>query len=153
VNGGLPKRASVVVVGGGIVGSSLAFHLAHTGMSDVLLMERNVLTSRSTEHAAGLVANARGSIASPRCRSKGRGCMRHWKRRPGSKSDWSNRGVRNRIHYLRRFRFICVELVGRCQRGLERILVAMGGQRNWWCSVHAHTRVQKLSIKVGCQLS
>ena len=46
--GGLPKRASVVAVGGGIVGSSIAFHLAHTGMSDVLLMERNVLTSGTT---------------------------------------------------------------------------------------------------------
>jgi 4-methylaminobutanoate oxidase (formaldehyde-forming) len=35
-------------VGGGIVGSSIAFHLAHTGMSDVLLVERNVLTSGTT---------------------------------------------------------------------------------------------------------
>ncbi len=61
--GALPKRASVVVVGGGIVGSSIAYHLAQAGMSDVLLVERNVLTSGTTWHAAGLIANARGSVA------------------------------------------------------------------------------------------
>ena len=66
--GGLPKRASVVV-GSGIVGSSIAFHLAHTGLSDVLLVERNVLTSGTTQHAAGLVANACESIASPPLRN------------------------------------------------------------------------------------
>lgn len=59
----LPARASVVVVGGGIIGSSIAYHLARSGLDDVLLVERNVLTSGTTWHAAGLVANARGSIA------------------------------------------------------------------------------------------
>ena len=59
----LPQRASVVVVGGGIVGASIAYHLAEAGVSDVLLVERNVLTSGTTWHAAGLIANARGSIA------------------------------------------------------------------------------------------
>lgn len=59
----LPKRASVVVVGGGIVGASIAYHLADAGVGDVLLVERNVLTSGTTWHAAGLIAHARGSIA------------------------------------------------------------------------------------------
>lgn len=59
----LPPSASVVVVGGGIVGASIAYHLAEVGVSDVLLVERNVLTSGTTWHAAGLIANARGSIA------------------------------------------------------------------------------------------
>ncbi len=58
----LPQHASVVVVGGGIVGSSIAYHLAQTGVTDVLLVERNALTSGTTWHAAGLIANARGSI-------------------------------------------------------------------------------------------
>ena len=60
---GLPSRASVVVVGGGVIGSSIAYHLAMSGVDDVLLVERNVLTSGTTWHAAGLIANARGSIA------------------------------------------------------------------------------------------
>jgi len=62
-SGPLPGRASIVVVGGGIVGASIAYHLTLAGVSDVLLVERNVLTSGTTWHAAGLIANARGSIA------------------------------------------------------------------------------------------
>ena len=52
----LPDRAQVVVVGGGIIGASVAYHLAHAGLSDVLLLERDRLTSGTTWHAAGLMA-------------------------------------------------------------------------------------------------
>jgi len=45
----------VVVVGGGIIGSSVAYHLAHAGWSDVVLLERDRLTSGTTWHAAGLM--------------------------------------------------------------------------------------------------
>ncbi len=51
----LPQRARVVVVGGGIIGCSVAYHLAHLGWSDVVLVERDRLTSGTTWHAAGLV--------------------------------------------------------------------------------------------------
>ena len=51
----LPARARVVVVGGGVIGSSVAYHLAHAGWSDVLLLERDRLTSGTTWHAAGLM--------------------------------------------------------------------------------------------------
>jgi glycine cleavage system aminomethyltransferase T/glycine/D-amino acid oxidase-like deaminating enzyme len=52
----LPDRAQVVVVGGGIIGTSVAYHLAQLGMRDVLLLERDRLTSGTTWHAAGLMA-------------------------------------------------------------------------------------------------
>jgi 4-methylaminobutanoate oxidase (formaldehyde-forming) len=52
----LPERAQVVVVGGGIIGTSVAYHLAHAGFRDVLLLERDLLTSGTTWHAAGLMA-------------------------------------------------------------------------------------------------
>ena len=52
----LPARAQVVVVGGGIIGTSVAYHLAHAGLGDVLLLERDRLTSGTTWHAAGLMA-------------------------------------------------------------------------------------------------
>src|SRR5215469_3572597 len=54
--GSLPARAQVVVVGGGIIGTSVAYHLALMGWSDVLLLERDRLTSGTTWHAAGLMA-------------------------------------------------------------------------------------------------
>ncbi len=51
----LPARARVVVIGGGIIGCSVAYHLAHMGWKDVLLLERDRLTSGTTWHAAGLM--------------------------------------------------------------------------------------------------
>src|SRR3954462_12764145 len=53
--GDLPARARVVVIGGGVIGASVAYHLAHAGWSDVLLVERDRLTSGTTWHAAGLM--------------------------------------------------------------------------------------------------
>ena len=52
----VPDRARVVVIGGGIIGTSVAYHLAHRGVTDVVLLERDRLTSGTTWHAAGLMA-------------------------------------------------------------------------------------------------
>ena len=57
----LPSSAKVVIVGGGIVGCSVAYHLGKMGWSDVLLLERAKLSSGSTWHAAGLVGQLRTS--------------------------------------------------------------------------------------------
>jgi len=57
----LPPRAQVVIVGGGVIGSSTAYHLAKRGWTDVVLIERNQLTSGTTWHAAGLITTARPS--------------------------------------------------------------------------------------------
>ncbi|HEY4181261.1 MAG TPA: FAD-dependent oxidoreductase [Kofleriaceae bacterium] len=51
----LPQRARVVVVGGGIIGCSVAYHLAAAGWKDIVLLERDRLTSGTTWHAAGLM--------------------------------------------------------------------------------------------------
>jgi glycine/D-amino acid oxidase-like deaminating enzyme len=58
----LPKRARVVIVGGGVIGCSVAYHLTKLGWSDVVLLERKQLTSGTTWHAAGLVGQLRQSI-------------------------------------------------------------------------------------------
>src|SRR6059036_368696 len=51
----LPSRARAVVIGGGITGTSVAYHLAQAGWRDTVLVEKADLTSGSTCHAAGLV--------------------------------------------------------------------------------------------------
>ncbi len=51
----LPSHARVVVIGGGIIGTSVAYHLAHAGWKDTVLLERDRLTSGTTWHAAGLM--------------------------------------------------------------------------------------------------
>ena len=51
----LPARARVVIIGGGVIGASIAYHLAHLGITDVLVLERDRLTSGTTWHAAGLM--------------------------------------------------------------------------------------------------
>jgi 4-methylaminobutanoate oxidase (formaldehyde-forming) len=57
----LPRHARVVVVGGGIVGCSVAYHLALMGWTDVVLLEQGQLTSGTTWHAAGLVGQMRAN--------------------------------------------------------------------------------------------
>ena len=56
---GVPARAQVVVVGGGVVGAAIAYQLARRGWTDVVLLEQNTLTSGTTWHAAGLITQAR----------------------------------------------------------------------------------------------
>jgi len=57
----LPARADVVIIGGGIVGCSIAYHLTKDGITNVVLLERKQLTSGTTWHAAGLVGQLRAS--------------------------------------------------------------------------------------------
>jgi glycine cleavage system aminomethyltransferase T/glycine/D-amino acid oxidase-like deaminating enzyme len=59
----LPGTARCVIVGGGVGGTSIACHLAKLGWDDVVLVERNQLTSGSTFHSAGLVGQLRGSVS------------------------------------------------------------------------------------------
>ena len=54
----IPSHARVVIVGGGVIGVSIAYHLTKLGCSDVVLLERDQLTSGTTWHAAGLIASA-----------------------------------------------------------------------------------------------
>lgn len=57
----LPTKARCVIIGGGVVGCSLAYHLTKLGWTDVVLLERKKLTSGTTWHAAGLIAQLRAT--------------------------------------------------------------------------------------------
>ena len=56
-----PSTARVVIVGGGVMGCGLAYHLAHEGWTDVVLLEKAELTSGSTWHAAGQITHSTSS--------------------------------------------------------------------------------------------
>ncbi len=57
----IPSQAQVIIIGGGVVGCSIAYHLVKLGIKDVLLLERKQLTSGTTWHAAGLVGQLRAT--------------------------------------------------------------------------------------------
>ncbi|MEJ5219749.1 FAD-dependent oxidoreductase [Cognatishimia sp. D5M38] len=57
----LPTKARVVIIGGGVIGCSVAYHLTKKGWNDVVLLERKQLTSGTTWHAAGLIAQLRAT--------------------------------------------------------------------------------------------
>ena len=60
-HGQLPSKARAVIIGGGVSGCSVAYHLAKLGWTDIVLLERKQLTSGTTWHAAGLIGQLRGS--------------------------------------------------------------------------------------------
>jgi 4-methylaminobutanoate oxidase (formaldehyde-forming) len=62
----LPTRARVVVVGGGVIGTSVAYHLTRLGWTDVLLLEQGHLSGGTTWHAAGLVGQLRATESGTR---------------------------------------------------------------------------------------
>ena len=59
----MTDRAQVVIIGGGIAGASIAYHLSLLGVSDVLVLEQAALVSGTTSHAPGLVGQLRSSVS------------------------------------------------------------------------------------------
>ncbi len=88
----LPREAKVVIVGGGIVGCSLAYHLAKRGCGDVVLLERRQLTCGTTWHAAGLVGQLRATQNLTRLAQYTAGLYRSLGEETGQETGFKQRG-------------------------------------------------------------
>ena len=104
----LPSNARAVVVGGGIIGCSVAYHLAKLGWSDVVVLEQAQLTAGTTWHAAGLVMQLRTSFMLTELCRYGVGFLRHIERESGQSTGFKQNGTlavartRERMIELRR---------------------------------------------------
>ena len=87
----LPAAARVVIVGGGVIGCSIAYHLSLLGWRDIVLLERLRLTHGTTWHAAGLVGQLRGSSNLTRLMRYGAQLYGELERQTGQATGW--RGV------------------------------------------------------------
>lgn len=88
----LPERAEIVVIGGGIIGCSTAYHLARDHKADVLLVEQGKLTSGSTWHAAGLVGQLRSSASITRVLKYSVDLYKQLKSETGLETGWKMTG-------------------------------------------------------------
>jgi sarcosine dehydrogenase len=88
----LPGTARAVVIGGGIVGCSVAYHLGKLGWSDTVLLERSKLTSGTTFHAAGLVGQLRSSANITRLLGHSVALYRALERETGLHTGWKMNG-------------------------------------------------------------
>jgi sarcosine dehydrogenase len=88
----LPSHAQVVMIGGGIIGCSTAYHLAKDHKADVVLLEQNRITSGSTWHAAGLVGQLRSSASITRVLKYSVDLYKRLKDETGLETGWKMTG-------------------------------------------------------------
>ena len=88
----LPTHAEIVVIGGGIIGCSTAYHLAKDHKADVVLLEMGQLTSGSTWHAAGLVGQLRSSASITRVLKYSVELYKNLKEETGLETGWKMTG-------------------------------------------------------------
>jgi 4-methylaminobutanoate oxidase (formaldehyde-forming) len=105
---GIKSRTEVVIIGGGIVGCSIAYHLGKRGVGDVVLLERRNLTSGTTWHAAGLVGQLRATLNLTRLAQYTTDLYRRLGEETGQPTGFMQRGslavagTRDRLHELQR---------------------------------------------------
>ncbi|HXF85175.1 MAG TPA: FAD-dependent oxidoreductase [Anaerolineales bacterium] len=87
-----PTQAQVVIIGGGVGGCSIAYHLTKLGWTDVVLLERHELTSGSTWHSAGLVGQMRSDVNLTRMMHYSTDLYRNLKAETGQDTSWREVG-------------------------------------------------------------
>jgi len=86
------EHARAVIIGGGVGGTSVAYHLAERGWTDIVLVERAELTSGSTFHSAGLVGQLRGTVTLTRMMMYGSDLYRSLRDETGVDPSWHEVG-------------------------------------------------------------
>ena len=87
------EHARAVVIGGGVGGTSIAYHLTELGWTDVVLVDRAELTSGSTFHSAGLVGQLRSSVTLTRMMMYGAALYRRLAAETGVDPSWHEVGL------------------------------------------------------------
>src|SRR3970040_734568 len=87
-----PTHAQAVIIGGGVGGASIAYHLTQMGWKDVILLERHELTAGSTWHSAGLVGQMRSDANLTRMMHYSTDLYRRLKRETGVDTSWREVG-------------------------------------------------------------
>ncbi len=121
-----------MVVGGGLVGASVAYHLALAGESDVLLLEKNVLGSGSSWHAAGLVSRGRGSVVLSELASYGVDCYAGLQAETGVDVSFRQCGSLAVARTRGRWDELCRQHMVVEQLGVESHLVGPDDVRRLW---------------------
>ena len=88
----LPSHVQAVIIGGGVGGCSIAYHLTHMGWKDVVILERHELTSGSTWHSAGLVGQMRSDANLTRMMHYSTDLYRRLKDETGQDTSWREVG-------------------------------------------------------------
>ena len=86
------EHARAVIIGGGVGGTSIAYHLAELGWTDIVLVDRAELTSGSTFHSAGLVGQLRSSVTLTRMMMYGADLYRRLAAETGTDPSWHEVG-------------------------------------------------------------
>lgn len=92
MTGDIPKHAQVVIIGGGVVGCSVAYHLIKAGMTDIVLLERKRLCCGTTWHAAGLITQLRATRNLTELSTYGLGLFRDLERETGQEIGLKQNG-------------------------------------------------------------
>ena len=99
----IPERASAVIIGGGVIGSSVAYHLAKQGWTDVVLLERQQFSCGTTWHAAGLVGTMRANESQARLCEYSMAVLNDLEQETGQSTGFKQVGSISIAHSVARF--------------------------------------------------
>lgn len=128
----LASHAEIVVIGGGIIGCSTAYHLAKEHKSDVILLERGKLTCGSTFHAAGLVGQLRSSASITQLLKYSVGLYETLEQETGLATGWKQNGGLRLANNEERWTEIKRQATTARSFGLEMHLLSPGEAKDLW---------------------